>query len=134
MAYAGVKTIGELKLHEVGEPLTDEIYMAVEDNKLGDVPIRPYEFAKWDGTKWVKVPNVQLTTSIDMSNSVERVIAVDYEDLTFPVAEGTQCFHDGGYFYANTDIAASEEWTAAHWTETNVAEQLGNVETLLAAL
>ena len=63
-----------------------------------------------------------------------KVIAVDYEDLTFPIAEGTQCFHDGGYFYANTDIATSEDWTAAHWTETSVAEQLGNMKKELPKL
>lgn len=67
MKYVGVKTTGELRLHEVKEPQTDEIYMAVEDDKLGAVPIRPYEFVKWDGKQWVKVPGVQLVTTLDIS-------------------------------------------------------------------
>lgn len=67
MKYVGVKTTGELRLHEVKEPQTDEIYMAVEDDKLGAVPIRPYEFVKWDGKQWVKVPDVQLVTTLDIS-------------------------------------------------------------------
>lgn len=74
MKYVGVKTTGELRLHEVKEPQTDEIYMAVEDDKLGAVPIRPYEFVKWDGKQWVKVPNVQLATTLDISN-VETLLA-----------------------------------------------------------
>ena len=61
-------------------------------------------------------------------------IAPDYDDITFPVTSGTFCMHEFVMYYANTDIASSEDWTAAHWTQTNVAEQIGNEETLLAAL
>ena len=67
MKYVGVKTTGELRLREAEKPQTDEIYMAVEDTKLGAVPIRPYEFVKWDGTKWVKVSDMQLVTTLDVS-------------------------------------------------------------------
>lgn len=67
MKYAGVKKISELKLRETSGPLTDEIYMAVEDDKLGAVPIRPYEFVKWDGKKWAKVSDVQLLTTLNVS-------------------------------------------------------------------
>ena len=77
MKYVGVKTTGELKLHEVKEPQTDEIYMAVEDTKLGAVPIRPYEFAKWDGTKWVKVDNVELATTLDIKNVEDEFAAIE---------------------------------------------------------
>lgn len=61
-------------------------------------------------------------------------IAPDYDDITFPVTSGTFCMQEGVMYYANTDIDSSEDWTAAHWTQTNVAEQIGNVEALLAAL
>ena len=76
MKYVGVKTTGELKLHEVKEPQTDEIYMAVEDTKLGAVPIRPYEFVKWDGTKWVKVDNVELATTLDIKDVEDEFAAI----------------------------------------------------------
>ena len=70
MKYVGVKTTGELRLHEVKEPQTDEIYMAVEDTKVGASPIKPYQFVKWDGTKWVEVPDVQLATDLDVSEAI----------------------------------------------------------------
>ena len=53
-----------------------------------------------------------------------EMITKDYADLTFPVAAGTQCFHDGKLYEANQAISTSEEWTAAHWTQTTVEEQL----------
>lgn len=39
----------------------------------------------------------------------------DYSDLTFPVALGDKCMHEGTYYTANQAIASSEEWTPAHW-------------------
>lgn len=87
MKYVGVKTTGELKLHEVKEPQTDEIYMVVEDNKLGAVPIRPYEFVKWDGIKWTTVTGVQLVTTLDISAGTSQsnplMNAIEIEELIF---------------------------------------------------
>ena len=88
MKYVGVKTTGELKLHEVKEPQTDEIYMAVEETKLGVVPIRPYEFVKWDGQKWVKVDNVELATTLDTKN-IEDALAAAVDDLQDKIDEVT---------------------------------------------
>lgn len=48
------------------------------------------------------------------------LITVDYSDLTFPVAAGTMCYHSGLLYKANQAIATSEEWTAAHWTQTTI--------------
>ena len=49
------------------------------------------------------------------------LIAPDYGDLTFPVKNGQHCTYDSGYYEAKQDIATSETWTEAHWTN------LGNV-------
>lgn len=48
------------------------------------------------------------------------IFAPDYADLSFPVAAGKLCTHDDGLYRANQAIAASESWTAAHWTATTV--------------
>lgn len=39
----------------------------------------------------------------------------DYSELTFPVAAGTLCMHDGTYYMAKENIAQSEDWNRNHW-------------------
>jgi len=58
-------------------------------------------------------------------DATPNLITVDYADLTFPVAKDTQCYHNGLLYYAKQDIATSEAWTAAHWQQTTVEEQVG---------
>ena len=61
------------------------------------------------------------------SSSLLQNFAPDYSALTFPILEGTQCVMLGGYFYANQDIATTEAWTPAHWTQTSVAAQIATI-------
>lgn len=71
-----------------------------------------------------------------LDNISNKSIATNYGDLTFPVAEGAFCEHNGLMYYCSLTggIATSEVWNDTHWTQTSVAEQIGNVESLLAAL
>lgn len=59
----------------------------------------------------------------DGTDATPDLITKDYADLTFPVAEGTYCYHSGLLYYAKQDIQTSEAWTAAHWQQTTVEEQ-----------
>ena len=70
----------------------------------------------------------------DGTDATPDLITVPYEDLTFPVAAGTQCYHDGKLYQAKQDIQTSEAWTAAHWTETTVEEQLSTVKSDLTSM
>lgn len=51
-----------------------------------------------------------------------QVLAPDYANLTFPVAQGTLCSRNGRLYGAKQEIAASEAWTSAHWKAVTVAE------------
>lgn len=70
----------------------------------------------------------------DIGFAKTKSVAPEYADLTFPVAVGTACMHDGLRYVANTTISTAEAWTTAHWTKTSVEDTIGNVEALLAAL
>ena len=59
----------------------------------------------------------------DGTDATPDLITKDYADLTFPVAEGTYCYHSGMLYYAKQDIQTSEAWTAEHWQQTTVEEQ-----------
>ena len=60
----------------------------------------------------------------DGTDATPDLITKPYSQLTFPVTKGTQCYQNGKLYEANQDIPTSEQWTAAHWTETTVEEQL----------
>lgn len=47
-----------------------------------------------------------------------------YSELTFPVAAGTYCIHEGVMYKANTLIESSETWTSSHWTQVNTGEEM----------
>ena len=57
-------------------------------------------------------------------DATPELIAPDYEDLTFPVVAGTHCYHSGNLYVANQAISTSEVWTAAHWDETVVGNEI----------
>lgn len=59
-------------------------------------------------------------------------IAPVYTNKTYEA--NSYIMHDGILYTNENAITTAENWTPAHWTETSVAEQIGNVETLLAAL
>lgn len=125
MKYVGVKTTGELRLHEVKEPQTDEVYMAVEDDKLGAVPIRPYEFVKWDGKQWVKVFNVELMTTLG-GNNITAGIAPEFEkDKTYNI--GSVVEHNGSLYINYYGTITDSEWVPEHWTQTSIAELLSAI-------
>ena len=58
------------------------------------------------------------------TDATPDLIAKDYADLSFPVAKDSFCYHDGKLYQAKQAIQTSEEWTAAHWQETTVEEQI----------
>ena len=74
------------------------------------------------------------TTKTEYQSALSKSIALDYSELTFPIAEGTACMQYGRRYVANTTISTSEEWDSSHWTEKSVEDEIGNVEALLAAL
>ena len=63
---------------------------------------------------------------------VEKNFAPLYANLTFPVSAGQHCVYNGIYYAANTDIATSEAWTAAHWTRVNVGDEVNDLKSAVA--
>lgn len=52
------------------------------------------------------------------------IIAPDYADLTYPVKAGQPCIYNDACYVAKQDISSSESWTAAHWQEMTISEQM----------
>lgn len=49
-------------------------------------------------------------------------------------AVGDHCMHLGKYYECTTAIATAEDWTPAHWTQTSVSSEIGNIGTILASI
>lgn len=64
-----------------------------------------------------------------IGDMTSEMIAPFYEELTFPVAEGTPCVHENVIYRANQAISTSETWTAAHWTAiANVMSEIQGIK------
>jgi len=59
------------------------------------------------------------------------IIATKYEDLTYPVAEGTYCLYADKPYVANQEITTSEAWTAAHWDAVSFEDEISDLKSAL---
>ena len=74
--------------------------------------------------------------SVDTGNLFVKTAAIapDYDpQQTYPTV-GTAVMRGGLRYVSNTAITQAENWTPYHWTQKSVEDEIGNVETLLAAL
>lgn len=55
---------------------------------------------------------------------VANIIAEPY-DSTATYSVGDYCSYNGLFYKCNTDISTAEAWTAAHWTQTVVVDEMG---------
>lgn len=54
------------------------------------------------------------------------IIADDY-DATATYDVGDYCIHEGGLYVCTTSISTAEAWTAGHWEEVTVGDELSSV-------
>ena len=74
---------------------------------------------------------LSIQSALDVSNANT---APEYDPTaTYPTV-GTLRYHGNVLYKSTVAINTAESWNSAHWTTTSVDEQIGNVETLLAAL
>ena len=87
------------------------------------------------GTREAPVLNMSIPRGFSGPPGAGDLIAPDYYELTFPVAQGQHCIHDAKYYEANDDIAVSEDWTPAHWTRIGtIGEEISEIAALLSSL
>lgn len=81
----------------------------------------------WDSTHWDEVTvgseldNLQSNVS---GKTDQGAVATPYGSLTWPVTAGQYCFQNGYVYRAKQDIATSESWTAAHWDQVVLGEEV----------
>lgn len=68
------------------------------------------------------------------AGNIFGVLAVPYENLTFPVALGKYMTRNGGVYRCIVPIPSSEDYTAAHWEQIRVCDDIYNINTVLSTV
>lgn len=143
LKFIGERTVGTLNGMKSGF-VKDDLYRVYDTGILvpGGVAVDHGDFVSWDGTKWKLEADIKIANSKEVSDIAMELagftkstsIAPDYDpESTYPTV-GTAVMHGGLRYVSNTAINTPEEWTADHWTEASVEDEIGDVEALLAAL
>lgn len=114
-------------MHRPGGTLYDFYYLVQRASGSGHVTM--YFKGRYDS---IKVADDTWTFYNDSVNAV--AIAPLYDPTSTYPTVGTAVMYYGKRYVNNTAINTSEDWNPAHWTEKSVEDEIGNVETLLAAL
>lgn len=101
----------------------------------------------WDNqvSGWTDVAGYDTALSSTSSNAVQnKAVDIEFGKVGGSIApryDSTQTYSVGDYvmynrrlYVCNTAINTAEEWDNTKWTQTDVADIIGDVETLLAAL
>ena len=85
-------------------------------------------------TDWTNQISAQLQAVQTAADNLGSTLAVPYDSLTFPVTAGTYTVYSGNVYRANQDISTSEEWTADHWTQVKVCNEIYDLKNEAAEL
>lgn len=91
-----------------------------------------------DGTKWkLFIDNSAAMEAASAANTAAQNATAatgyiaDTYDATKTYAVGDYVINGGKLYRCNTAITTAEEWTVAHWTETQVGDDVGELKTAL---
>ena len=67
-----------------------------------------------------------------VESNLNDVVASEYSDTrTSTITAGTYVMKDGNLYRAKQDIPTSETWTAAHWEQVKLANDVGDLKSAL---
>ena len=79
-------------------------------------------------TDWTNTINAALQT---VENYTGNIIATPYASLTYPVPLGKYCIYNNLLYRCVSPIASSENWTASHWTQTKLADDVSDLKSAI---
>lgn len=75
-----------------------------------------------DGTKTGQIATTEFVQNAK-EGMLDDIVAPEY-DSTATYAVGDYCTYNGELYRCNTAISVAEDWTAAHWDNTSITEEL----------
>lgn len=79
-------------------------------------------------TDWTNTINAAMQSVETAAANLGNIIATPYANLTFPVPLGAYTIYNNGLYRCISPIASSEAWTAAHWTNVKLGDDVANLK------
>jgi hypothetical protein len=115
-----VAIINSIKKAEV-----DTVYRCFDSGVLlSNEIINHGDFVSWDGTKWIKRPDLSYLIS-NTAVPLDSSIAPEY--IKKPYSANSFVMHDGVLYTNENAIGTAEDWNPEHWARTTVAEMMTKI-------
>lgn len=82
-------------------------------------------------TDWTNTINAAMQSVETAAANLGNIVATPYANLTFPVPLGKYTIYNNGLYRCISPIASSEAWTAAHWTNVKLGDDVAELKSAL---
>ena len=82
-------------------------------------------------TDWTNTINAAMQSVETAAANLGNIIATPYENLPFPVPLGKYTIYNNGLYRCISPIASSEAWTAAHWTNVKLGDDVADLKSAI---
>lgn len=80
---------------------------------------------------WTQTINAAMQSVENASENLGGIIATPYASLTYPVPLGKYTYYNNSLYRCISPIAASEEFTSAHWTQVRLGDDVTDLKSAL---
>lgn len=82
-------------------------------------------------TDWTQTINAAMQSVETAAANLGGIVAVPYASITFPVPLGKYTYYNNNLYRCITPIASSESFTAAHWTQVRLGDDVSDLKSAL---
>jgi len=85
-------------------------------------------------TDWTQTINTAMQSVETAAENLGGIIAVPYANITYPVPLGKYTYYEGNLYRCISPIATSESFTAAHWTQVRLGDDVSDLNSAIGAI
>jgi len=82
-------------------------------------------------TDWTQTVNAAMQSVETAAENLGGIIAVPYANITYPVPLGKYTYYEGNLYRCISPIATSESFTAAHWTQVRLGDDVSDLKSAI---
>ena len=82
-------------------------------------------------TDWTQTINAAMQSVETAAANLGGIVAVPYASITFPVPLGKYTYYNNNLYRCITPIASSESFTAAHWTQVRLGDDVSELKSAI---